>query len=134
MFSCEFCKFFRNTFFYRTPKVAASGFSHLILSIFFFSQIFSVDFAPWKKLSLIDCVNIYLLSIFFSIDFLPGRKVWSNPTLLKWWFINFNFNSLTEGHAYLNKPAAAKSCRSNSVRMTSCYHQTLKDLSIMLES
>ena len=31
MFSCEFCKIFNNTFFYKTPLVAASGYKYFIL-------------------------------------------------------------------------------------------------------
>ena len=30
VFSCEFCEIFRNTFFYRTPLVAASDLSHIL--------------------------------------------------------------------------------------------------------
>ena len=37
LFSCEFCKIFRNTFFYRTPLVAAFDLSHILwwLSLYY---------------------------------------------------------------------------------------------------
>ena len=32
VFSCEFCKIFKNTFFYKTPLVAASDYKYFILN------------------------------------------------------------------------------------------------------
>ena len=43
-----------------------------------FLNIFSIDFARWKKLFLIDCVNSYLFSIFFFNKFCPMEKVFFN--------------------------------------------------------
>ena len=36
VFSCEFCKISKNTFFHRTPLVAASGFSFAITIYFYY--------------------------------------------------------------------------------------------------
>ena len=39
-----------------------------------FLNIFPIDFARWKKLFQIGCVNIYLFSIFFFNRFCPAEK------------------------------------------------------------
>ena len=39
-----------------------------------FLNIFPIDFARWKNLFQIDCVNIYLFSIFFFNRFCPAEK------------------------------------------------------------
>ena len=40
VFSCEFCEISKNTFFYKTPLVAASGYSDLLLGMFYLMKCF----------------------------------------------------------------------------------------------
>ena len=59
----------------------SKGFSQMTVSILIFSLYFSIDFVPWKKFFLIDCVNIYLFSIFFN-SFCPVEKCGVTPHCL----------------------------------------------------
>ena len=50
VFSCEFCEISKNTFFYRTPLVAASESSkHKILTIHFYLLLFWMEFGRHLK-------------------------------------------------------------------------------------
>ena len=65
VFSCEFCEIFKNSLFYRTPPVAASSFSQLILSIFLFPQHFSQYILPGGKKFSQLIVSIFIFSQYF---------------------------------------------------------------------
>ena len=65
VFSCEFCEIFKNSLFYRTPPVAASNFSQLILSIFLFPQHFSQCILPGGKKFSQLIVSIFIFSQYF---------------------------------------------------------------------
>ena len=58
---------------------------NIVISSIFFNRI-----CQWKKLYSIDCGNVYLFSIFFEY-ILVGGKRWGCPTLLISWFININY-------------------------------------------
>ena len=57
----------------KSPYIALFGFSGSIkklssldcVNIYLFSILFSIDFARWKNLFSFDCLNIYFFSVFF---------------------------------------------------------------------
>ena len=61
MFSCEFCEISNNTFFYRTPLVAASAESMFVIR----SVALTLELLPNL---LRFCTEIYLAIIFFFND------------------------------------------------------------------
>ena len=70
VFSCEFCKFFKNIFFYRTPPVGASGYTFEFIippmhSVCHGSE--SVSYLRFKIPGLIPSVN-------WQTDSLSGFK------------------------------------------------------------
>ena len=72
VFSCEFCKTFRDIFFYRTPRVAASGLSHILLWL---SWYYNFYFALFRSIMSGKCLN-KKISMINKVTFLKKVIVW----------------------------------------------------------
>ena len=91
VFSCEFCKVFKNTFLYKTPPVTASGLSKECQGFRYISRNFPVTF----------------LMTMLSLNYLTGEycaKKWSFPLRISSVYVTKCVDSCKFGHIYLKNP------------------------------
>ena len=71
MFSCEFCETFQNTFFYRTPPVAASGSSYIVLTLYEFKpfNLYFTNSSFHRRLFYFLLLLFYLLFLYVKVFF-----------------------------------------------------------------
>ena len=85
--SCEYCKIFKNTFFYRTPSVAASETTFSLCWNLALLIEFSVKFVLWIILDF----PFYLKFTF--ADYVPSK---CHDSIMKWYHFDVIFRTIVQ--------------------------------------
>ena len=101
VFSCEFCKISKNTFFYRTPLVAVSVFPHCYVAKQFFEIAYFTDIHSFKKFSKNLHWNLKLVFLFSTLfgHFKIGYRQSFITVLGISFFIIYELNAVVSIHS-----------------------------------
>ena len=120
VFSCEYCKMFKNIFFYRTTSVAASAKFSIVISLIFSSKSYnktnfvicnifvaSLPAVPSTGLSFIPNIHVFLTSIFFwhlvVTELISVRPAEHKFIIYFWWNPIPEEEGIFISHIYLGK-------------------------------
>ena len=110
MFSYEFCKISKNTFFHRTPLVAVSVFPRCYVAKQFFEIAYFTDILSFEKFSKNLHRNLKLIFLFSTlfVHFKIGYRQ-SYITVLRISFIIYELNAVVSIHSSVFYPSTSTS-------------------------
>ena len=110
VFRCEFCKIFKNIFFYRTRPVAASTSNHLLSFVYLYHSGYVADCFKYSNainmFSWHSNSNILLMTItskkkfFFWFELLIVRWIWIILSVVLWNNFVQKFNDFIGDHSF----------------------------------
>ena len=111
VFSCEFCKISKNTFFHRIPLVAVSVFPRCYVAKQFFEIAYFTDIHSFKKFSKNLHWNLKLVFLFSTLfgHFKIGYRQSFITVLRISFFIIYELNAVVSIHSNVFYPSASTS-------------------------